>query len=200
MCSRFTLGIQGESVLTDREREAYTARAQRLRLEVKLTGDIAPTDIAPVLAPGSLDRAPSLYPMQWGFRHPTRALSVINARSETAASKDMFSESTFTRRCLIPAAGYYEWKKDESGHKQKYLFRGEGKRVWLGGLYFRSSHSPVPVFIILTQDAPESVREIHARMPLLFREEDAARWLNADIPYTLMLAAAQKNVHTDAAL
>ena len=196
MCGRYNLG-QNEGILTAEEREAYLQRAQRMKLTVRLSGDIAPSDIAPVLAPGSLDRAPSLFPMQWGFKHPTRALTVINARAETAAGKDMFSESTYSRRCLIPAAGYYEWKKDDTGRKEKIYFHTNDRRLWLGGLYFRSSHQPVPAFVILTQDAPEQIRDIHARMPLLFKEEDAARWLNADIPYALLLATASRNVIAD---
>lgn len=193
MCGRYNLG-QSDGILTEKEREEYLSRAQRMKLTVRLSGDIAPTDIAPVLAPGSLNRAPSLYPMQWGFPHPSRALTVINARAETAADKDMFSESTFSRRCLIPAAGYYEWKKGADGKKQKVYFHTDEKRLWLGGLYIRSSQRPLPAFVILTQDAPEQIRDIHARMPLLFKEEDAARWLNADIPYRLLLATASKNV------
>lgn len=192
MCGRYSLGMNG--ILTEDETGAYLQRAQRLQLSVRLSGDIAPTDIAPVLAPGSLDRAPSLFPMQWGFPHPKRALTVINARAETAEEKDMFSQSTYSRRCLIPAAGYYEWKKDANGQKQKVFFHTKERRLWLGGLYFRSSRQPVPAFVVLTQEASEEIRDIHARMPLLFREEDAARWLNADIPYALMLAAASRNV------
>lgn len=193
MCGRFTLG-QGDGILTGAEREAYLQRAQRMKLTVRLSGDIAPTDIAPVLAPGSLNREPSLFPMQWGFAHPKRALTVINARAETAPEKDMFEESTYNRRCLIPAAGYYEWTKDESGRKQKVYFHTKERRLWLGGLYFRSSARPVPAFVILTRDAPEEIRDIHARMPLLFKEEDAERWLNPDIPYRLLIATASPEV------
>lgn len=193
MCGRFTLG-QGDGILTAAEKEAYLARAQRLKLTARLSGDIAPTDIAPVLAPGSVRREPSLFPMQWGFAHPKRALAVINARAETAPDKDMFSESTVNRRCLIPAAGYYEWVKDASGKKQKVYFHAKERRLWLGGLYFRSSKHPVPAFVILTQEAPEEIRDIHARMPLLFKEEDAGRWLNGDIPYKLLIASAYKSV------
>lgn len=193
MCGRYNLGLN-DGILTEAERTAYQQRALRMNLTVRLSGDISPSDIAPVLAPGSLNREPSLFPMQWGFPHPSRALTVINARAETAADKDMFSESTFSRRCLIPAAGYYEWKKDASGQKQKVYFHAKERRLWLGGLYFRSSQRPVPAFVILTQEAPEQIRDIHARMPLLFREEDAERWLNADIPYALLLAAAHRNV------
>lgn len=193
MCGRFTLG-PGDGILTAAEREALLQRAQRMRLSMRMSGDIAPGDIAAVLAPGSLHREPSLFPMQWGFPHPSRALTVINARAETAAEKDMFAESAVSRRCLIPAAGYYEWKKDADGRKQKVFFHGKERRLWLGGLYLRSSRNPVPVFVILTQDAPEAIRDIHARMPLLFKEDDAKRWLNADIPYSLLLASASKTV------
>ena len=193
MCGRYNLG-DGNGILSEQEREAYLQRALRMKLSVRLSGDIAPTDIAPVLAPGSLHREPSLFPMQWGFAHPSRALTVINARAETAAEKDMFAESTISRRCLMPAAGYYEWKKDEAGKKQKVYFHTKERRLFLGGLYFRSSQRPMPAFVVLTQEAPEEIRDIHARMPLLFREEDAERWLNADIPYSLLLATASKNV------
>lgn len=189
MCSRFTLGDEQETALTAAEKELLGARAARLGVRVLLSGEVRPGDTAPVFAPGSLDREPSLFPMEWGFAHPGRRMQVINARSETAPEKDMFSESTLYRRCLIPAAGYFEWKKEPDGKKTKYRFSREGERLLLGGLYFRSSARKLPAFVILTGDAPGEIASVHARMPLLIPASAAAVWLDRRTPYEEALRA-----------
>lgn len=194
MCSRFTLGDENGNALTKEETELLLGRAKRLGADVKLRGEIRPSDTAPVFAPGSLDLQPSLYPMQWGFAHPARPMTVINARAETALDKDMFMESALTRRCLIPAAGYFEWKKEADGKKTKYLFTKESGRLLLGGLYFRSSKSRLPAFVVLTGDAPGEIAPIHARMPLLIPQENAKAWLDKSVPFEEALLLRDQSV------
>ena len=187
MCSRYTLGKQDTEVFDAGEAALFRARCARLGLTVALSGEVAPSCLAPVLAPSSLDRRPSLFPMQWGFAHPERKLTVINAKTETAQEKELFRESTYTRRCLIPAAGFFEWKKEPDGRKTKTLFTGEGTKLLLGGLYIRASRLPLPVFVILTQPASETVRPVHQRMPLLVAQTLADRFLDSAVPYETLL-------------
>ena len=95
----------------------------KLCADMKTAGEIRPTDIAPVIAPNALNRAMGAFPMQWGFAHPTRGMLVFNTRMETAPEKDLFASSVNDRRCLIPASGYFEWKRADKNKKERFAFR-----------------------------------------------------------------------------
>lgn len=179
MCGRYYLERQFMS-LDDAEEMRHAARvAERLRVSMKTEGEIRPTDVAPVIAPSREERRPDSFPMQWGFIHPTRGMLVFNTRSETAAEKPMLSSSIDERRCIIPASCYFEWKKTESGKKERYSFRAEdGAPLLLAGLYVLSPGSRLPCFTILTCGAAGSIRELHPRMPVLVPRARAEEWLS----------------------
>ena len=72
------------------------------------TGEIAPSDVAPVLA-NNRNLAATPFAMRWGYRLGGGKL-LFNARSETADAKALFREGLRQRRCLVPAAHYFEWE------------------------------------------------------------------------------------------
>ena len=72
-------------------------------------GEIRPTDVAPVLA-NNRAMIPSAFAMKWGYSLPDGKV-VFNARSESASSRPMFQDGMAQRRCLVPAAYYFEWEK-----------------------------------------------------------------------------------------
>lgn len=185
MCGRYYLDeeIQGERLL-EQMKQAVRISA-RICANMKTQGDIRPTDIAPVIAPSSLNRRIGAFPMQWGFQHPKRGMLVFNTRSETAEEKDLFVTSVDDRRCLIPASGYYEWKKTDKNTKDKYAFFSEsGEPLYLAGLYLRTSDtSRLPCFSILTQDAGKDLKAIHPRMPVLIPYDRAEEWLSPDTDF-----------------
>jgi len=115
-------------------------RAENAGVELK-SGEIFPSDIVPVIAPGK-DRTPGVFPMRWGIPRPGGGL-VINARSETAAVRPMFRESVRTRRCLVPATNYFEWARKD-GTKVKYAIRPGGEEpLFMGGLYIVPPEAPL---------------------------------------------------------
>ena len=145
-------------------------------------GEIRPAMVVPVIARNkSGDKA--CFPMQWGYNNPQRSL-LVNARSETAGEKPMFTESWHRHRCIIPASYYFEWEhflrpngKKETGNK--YLIQPKGgKRTWLCGLY--RLEEGLPHFVILTRAPTEEIGFIHDRMPLIIREQDIENWINPD--------------------
>lgn len=143
------------------------------------TGEIFPTDIVPVLRNEHREVAPVL--MSWGFPKWQASGVIINARSETAAEKKMFSSSLLARRCLVPTNGFYEWNHESGRAKEKYLLRTPcDPMLYLAGLYagFRKPDGLLyDAFVILTIDANPSVRQLHDRMPLIVEREDRDRWL-----------------------
>jgi len=130
-----------------------------LRLTVRGDGDVYPTDVTPVIV--GRGGEPCAVAMRWGFR--TERGLVINARAETALDRPLFRESAVERRCLLPATGFYEW----NAHKERFLLRRSGGGLfYLAGLY-RAGEDGLPEYVILTREANEEARVIHARMPLM---------------------------------
>ena len=110
---------------------------------------------------------------------------LINARSETAIDKASFRAAMRHRRILIPASGFYEWKRppNESGVKsQAYWIRPKnGGVIAFAGLmetYASADGSEVDTAAILTTAANQTMRSIHDRMPVVIEPKDFDRWLD----------------------
>jgi len=107
----------------------------------------------------------------WGLKGGDGKL-IINARAESAADKPMFSESIMRRRCLLPAAGFYEWDRD----KTRFVFkRTDGKPMYLAGFYDLSTNKDS--FVILTTTANKSMEPVHDRMPVMIDAVNAQDYL-----------------------
>jgi putative SOS response-associated peptidase YedK len=110
-----------------------------------------------------------------------RLPKIINARSETAAAKPSFRELLRTRRCLIPADGFYEWKR-EGKEKLPFCFTlVDDSAFALAGLWERwksSQGQVVESCAILTTTANELMSDIHDRMPVIVPPNGYGRWLD----------------------
>lgn len=149
------------------------------------TGEIFPSDVAPVIATGK-DRTPGVFPMRWGFALPGGGM-VINARSETAAARPMFRESARLRRCLVPATDYYEWAHGE-GRKVKYAIRPAGSEMlYMGGLYIVPPETPLACFVILTRPTAGRIAFIHDRMPVIVPKDRIDRWLSPQVGFDALM-------------
>jgi putative SOS response-associated peptidase YedK len=154
------------------------------QLSLKLSGEVFPTDIVPVqTALGTYQ------PMRWGFsgfkapRSTRGSLGrpIINARSETVLEKPTFRNAVLEHRCLVPASGYYEWKKTGNS-KTRYKLYIPGQPVYFAGCYRREPEPglefDLPRFVILTQAAASGIAMIHDRMPVAFSPDQAMLWLS----------------------
>ena len=139
------------------------------------TGEIFPTNIAPVLL--AKDNTIDAAPLIWGFPGFQGRGVLINARSETAAEKRTFAKPLAVSRCVVPTTGFFEWNRQ----KTKYRFCGQGNpALYLAGLY--NTYQGVERYVILTKAANASVQEIHDRMPVVLRADAVERWLLAELP------------------
>jgi putative SOS response-associated peptidase YedK len=122
----------------------------------------------------------------WGFKPhwamDGKAKAVINSRAETIAQKRYFSDSFKSRRCLVLADSFYEWKK-LAGGKQPYriLLKNDGPfamaGIWDTGA---DNHGEIlPVFSIITVPANKTMLPIHERMPAILLPEQEEKWLSA---------------------
>lgn len=175
MCGRYFLWDNGRP--DDFEKILQVLNRQDSSSEFKRSGEVYPTDAVPVLA-NSRQLHPRPFVMRWGYSLP-HGRTVINARAETAASSPLFADGMLHRRCLIPAAGYYEWA-GQPGGKVKYALRGEGGLIYLAGVYRLEwrAEGVVPAFAVLTREAAPELAFLHDRMPVLFPPERSLRWLD----------------------
>jgi putative SOS response-associated peptidase YedK len=151
--------------------------------------NIAPTQPVLVLRfpPGSERR--EFARARWGLipswaRDPSVGNRLINARSETAHEKPAFRAAFRSRRCLIPASGFYEWRRVEQ-KKQPYFIRmRDGGLFAIAGLW-EAWDAPdgthVETCAILTTGANPLVSPLHDRMPVIIEPVQYDRWLDPRI-------------------
>ena len=131
--------------------------------------------------------------MQWGLvphwaKDPAIGNKLINARAETAAEKPSFRDAMKRRRCLIPADGFYEWKKLGKG-KQPFLLRLRGGSTFaFAGLWSQwknpDSATTLETCAILTTSPNELTATVHDRMPVILPATTWNRWLDDAPPGT----------------
>jgi putative SOS response-associated peptidase YedK len=134
--------------------------------------NVAPTDQHWIARPVGDHR--ELQPAHWGFVLDGRPL-VINARGETAHAR--FRDAWRSRRCVVPADGFYEWKGEKSARRPIWFHRPDGQLLLMAGLYDDRDEAGHLTFTVLTRPANEVVAGIHDRMPLLIPRERVADWL-----------------------
>lgn len=184
MCARFNLTASGDELA-----EAFALDAVP-RLVPRY--NIAPSQPVAVVRHGAPRR--TLGTMRWGLVPPWSVElggGLINARAETAHERPAFRDAFRERRCLVPAQGFYEWKK-VGGERQPYLFRrADGAVMAFAGL-FEAWRSPagelVETCTILTTEPNALVAALHDRMPVILPPAAYARWLE---PGTVEPAALQ---------
>jgi putative SOS response-associated peptidase YedK len=107
---------------------------------------------------------------------------LTNARAETVSEKPAFRSAFKSRRCLIPADGFYEWLAITSKQKQPYHFhRIDGALLGFAGLWERWTNPESQVIescTIITTSANGVVKPIHDRMPVILDPADYGQWLD----------------------
>ncbi len=180
MCSRFSLTSPVEAI---RQLFGFNDRPN-----LPLSYNIAPTSYVLALRPEPNEEGQvSAFKAHWGLvpnwaKDMSAAPRLINARAETVDEKPSFKEAFQSKRCLIPANGFFEWKTDQEGEKQPYYFQSANAPLFAFAGLWESWQSPegqtIESCTILTKTANEAIAPIHSRMPLTVKAEFADRWLN----------------------
>jgi putative SOS response-associated peptidase YedK len=124
--------------------------------------------------------------MNWGLipnwaKDPAIGNQMINARAETLTEKPAFKDLVARRRCIVPADGFYEWRKEGKRKIPMWVHLKSREPFGLAGLWdvWRSpSGKRVESFTIITTEPNELVRPIHNRMPVILRPDDEEQWLD----------------------
>lgn len=147
--------------------------------------NIAPTQLVPVITSQSPKGFSFFY---WGItpdlgKNRPVAQKIINARAETVAEKITFKSSFQKRRCLIPADGFYEWKRLGKKTSIPYRFTLQENELFaIAGIWeeFETINGDIQhTFLILTTTPNEKVAEIHDRMPVILAKKDEKKWLDS---------------------
>jgi putative SOS response-associated peptidase YedK len=148
--------------------------------------NIAPTQPVPVIRQNPKEPSRELSVMRWGLipswaNDSSVAASMINARSETASTKPAFCDALKSRRCLIPADGFYEWQRTGKT-KQPYCFEvNEGALFAFAGLWDGwkdAGGNWIKTCSILTTTPNAVTSAVHDRMPVILDQDCYDLWLD----------------------
>jgi len=177
MCGRFALAATSEEL-------AYHFNLNR-QVKIEPRYNIAPSQ--PVIIIRSGTNGNKLSAVRWGLiphwsKDEKIGYKLINARAETVKEKPSFRDAFKSRRCLIPATGFFEWKH-ESRMKQPYFIKMKNGGLFaLAGLW-ESWQNPegktIDSCTIITTDANGIVGKIHDRMPVIIPNQSYGLWLSS---------------------
>lgn len=179
MCGRITLTVRPEQLIeefgVEEVDEHFVPRF-----------NLAPTQGAAVIS----DREPSKIQLfRWGLvpfwaRDLKIGSKLINARSDSVASKPAFRKSFEGKRCLILADGFYEWKTTAARRKQPYFIALKDRRPFaFAGLWASwrpAEGESVHSCSVITTEANDLLGRLHDRMPVILPPEARALWLDHD--------------------
>lgn len=175
MCGRYTLTAVADELVE-------TFDVPSLELEYRPRYNVAPGQDCPIVAADRRGRRMGL--MRWGFepqRPPSAKGGWINARAESVMRRASFGEAFHRRRCLVPADGFYEWRRDDGGKTPFWFHLPDGGIFSFAGIWEGRT------FAILTTEANEDVRTVHDRMPVLVAPGDRGAWLDRETPASELL-------------
>lgn len=151
--------------------------------------NVAPTKPATVVVVRDGHRV--LTTMRWGLvpswaRDPSGAARMINARIESVADKPAFRDALAARRCLLPADGWYEWTTLPDGTRQPYYLEApDAGLLAFAGLWetwIDAAGRPLVTTTVLTGPAPDDLRFVHDRAPVVLEPSRWATWLDPGTP------------------
>ena len=170
----------------------YLGDCDDLPLETAPSYNIAPTTMQPVIRSNRDTAEREMVAMRWGMvPHFAKSLadfkgySTFNARAETLITAATWRGPFQRRRCLVPANGFYEWKKLDAKSKQPYALTLKSREPFaFAGLWDAwkepASGDWLQSFAIVTTEPNELTATIHDRMPVILRPSDYDRWLDRD--------------------
>lgn len=174
LCGRFQMSMDFALLL-----ERYGIKVPEIVINPK--AEVFPSGDVPVVLNQGEKKMKIL---KWGFSPSFAKRLIINARSETIDIKPTFKSAFNSRRCLVPANGFFEWQKTDGKSIKHRIHLGNDEIFSMAGIYDSFTDkdgSTFEAFTILTTSATEDLKRIHHRMPVILNKSDEDLWLDNDI-------------------
>ena len=185
MCGRYALNISGEDLALE-----FAAGVPNTALTAS-NWNISPTTPIPfIAADNQAGDARQIHMARWGLipswaKDATRQSNAINARVESIAEKPTFKSAFRSRRCLIPATGYYEWATELGQYKPKqpfYISNTDKSSIAIAGIYEEwinpQTSLPITTAAIITREVAGILKPVHHRMPVILPKSLWSSWLS----------------------
>lgn len=182
MCGRYASARSVDDIAS-----AFGIRDADVDAGIAPDWNVAPTKQVPVVLVRNGRRV--LTPLRWGLvpswaTDPSIGARLINARIETVAEKPAFRDALTTRRCVVPADGWYEWQQRPDGERQPHFLRpADGGTLAFAGLWetwYDAEGRPLRSVTIITGPAPRDLAAIHDRAPVVLDADAWRDWLDSD--------------------
>ena len=182
MCGRFTITVDLEDLRVYLE-DHYDIKDLKTEFQLPRFNVAPGQDIITIIHDGEKHRVGTL---RWGFIPPFAkdekiGYQMINAKAETLYEKPSFLPSFKTKRCVILADSFYEWKKDGTIKRPLRIQVKDQKIFPMAGLwttFTKEDGTKLHTCTIITTEANDFMKDIHDRMPVILDEEERIRWLN----------------------
>lgn len=185
MCGRYAASSRAEDIA-----EVFGIRPEHVVDRPAPSYNVAPTDPVPAVLPAPVDDRRQLRLLRWGLLpwwapDAKGAARRINARVETVATRPAYRAALTSRRCLLPADGYYEWTRGLDGVRQPFFFRPAAPGpLAFAGLYERwrdPAGTTVWTCTILTTASSGPLGRLHDRMPMVVPPSNWEAWLDRSL-------------------
>ena len=196
MCGRYTLISPWRELV-----RLYRLNDKFLQRNTEARYNIAPTQDVPFVHLDNDGNQVVSDGRWWMVPHWAKELQskypMFNARSEDAEKKPAFRDAYKSRRCLIPADGWYEWTKGEDGGRDPWFIHLPDMAPFsFAGLWAHNKELDVTSCTILTAPAVEPISHVHNRMPIVLDPAIYDAWLNSSTPVTNAKALLAENLGT----
>lgn len=199
MCGRFVIAKTSDFIT-----ELFEIDELETDLDFR-SYNVPPTTQIPMIVEREIDGMPSrqLHAARWGlipsWAKEVSSTPLINARIESVLDKPSFQEAAFSKRCAIPADGYFEWQSTIADSKVPFFIHPSDGMLAFAGIYSwwrnpaKEANDPtrwVLTCSLLTKESAPELSQIHNRNPVMLSEENLSAWLAPDYQTTAEVLAA----------
>ena len=187
MCGRFVV----ETPRAELARIFSAVLSPGLPLERQPNWNVTPTSLVDTIYSNSPQER-LLDHFTWGLTPSWATQPIINARHETILEKPTF-KGVF--RCVIPADGFYEFKRADKRSKPvpHYFKSPSGHLLAFAAIYGRDPTNKINQCAIITSAANKDMVSVHSRMPIILSEDSLVSWLDSEVPNSVVFEGLAPN-------